>query len=75
MVKIPVPTEGDVIEITIRVDGELDQTLPPLDLETVVNNEIPITLEGQGIHLVDIYVDDILWYSMIFNFDTGEVVE
>lgn len=75
VVKIPVPTEGDVIEITIRVDGELDQTLPPLDLETVVNNEIPITLEGQGIHLVDIYVDDILWYSMIFNFDTGEVVE
>lgn len=75
VVKIPVPSEGDVIEITIKVDDELDQTLPPLDLETVVNDEIPIELTGTGIHLVDIYVDGILWYSMIFNFDTGEVVE
>lgn len=75
VVKIPVPSEGDTIIVSIKVDGVLTETLEPLDLETVVNNEIPITLKGQGIHQVDIYVDGQLYHTFSFNFDTGEIVE
>lgn len=76
VVKIPVPeVDTDSVVISYKVDGVLIETLNPLELETVKDGVVPITLSGQGVHQVDIYADGVLYYSMMFDFDTGEVVE
>ena len=71
---LPMPEGDGTVRVEIRVDGEVVETLE-LELASVSERGIPITLNGAGIHTVDFYIDDEFWYSMEYNFDTGEIVE
>ena len=60
------------LEITVKMD---DVTIDSwtLDPETLNDqNETSIMLSGVGIHRIDVYIDGLLYYTMDYDFDTGE---
>ena len=60
------------VEITVKMD---DVTMDSwtLDPETLNDqNETSIMLSGVGIHRIDVYIDGLLYYTMDYDFDTGE---
>ena len=60
------------LEITVKMD---DVTIDSwtLDPETLNDqNETSIMLSGVGVHRIDVYIDGLLYYTMDYDFDTGE---
>ncbi len=72
---IDLPPFDEPIEVTVKVDDvPIDTWI--VDPETVNDqNQTSTVLSGTGIRRVDVYLDSILYYSINYNFDTGEVVE
>ena len=60
------------LEITVKMD---DVTIDSwtLDPETLNDqNETSIMLSGVGVHRIDVYIDGLLYYTMDYDFNTGE---
>ena len=60
------------VEITVKMD---DVTMDSwtLDPETLNDqNETSIMLSGVGLHRIDVYLDGLLYYTMDYDFNTGE---
>ncbi len=77
LIRIPMPEGDETVTVTIKVDDKIPEDFPPFEVElvTLVDNSCPIALKYQGVRVIDVYLDDILWHSMAYDFDTGEVVE
>lgn len=77
LIRIPMPEGDETVTVTIKVDDKIPEDFPPFEVElvTLVDNSCPIALKYQGVRVIDVYVDDILWHSMAYDFDAGEVVE
>ena len=82
---IPMPSGKETVEVAVVLDGEV-QFFVPLELVTLSDQGLPIALEDvTGIHEIQIYLDNKVdekvnlnlepWYTMQYNFDTGEQVE
>ena len=77
LIRIPMPEGDETVMVTIKVDDEIPEDFPPFEVElvTLVDNSCPIALRYQGVRVIDVYLDDILWQSIAYDFDVGEVVE
>lgn len=76
LIQLPMPDSDESVTVTVKVDGVIPEVLPPFEVElsTLDNNACPIALRNKGIHTITVYIDDILWHTMEYNFDTGEIV-
>lgn len=76
LIRIPMPDDTGAVIVTVKVDDEIPEVLPPFEVElgTLVNASCPIALRNVGVHTIDVYIDGLLWHSMEYDFDTGEIV-
>jgi len=76
LIQLPMPDSDESVTVTVRVDGMIPEVLPPFDVElsTLDNNSCPIALRNKGVHTITVYIDDILWHTMEYDFDTGEII-
>ena len=71
IINIPLPTMDDIMMVSVFMDG-VRQDEFEVDPATVSNNQIPIALDGAGVHQIDVLIDGALWRAISFDFDTGE---
>ncbi len=73
IITITLPDAEDPMWVSVKMDDvEMDRF--EVDPVTVTDNQVQIALDGIGIHQIDILIDNIHWYTMSYNFDTGEVL-
>lgn len=63
--------ENESVVITVKVDDVVVDEFP-LETSTISSHGLPIAPDVNGIHSVDVYIDGVLYYSLTYNFDTGE---
>jgi len=76
IIDIPMPEGDHEIRVVIEVDGAAPPDFPAMmvDLSTLVNNELPISLTYSGIHKIQVYIGGSIWHTMVYDFNAGEVV-
>ena len=76
LIQLPMPDSDESVTVTVKVDGEIPEVLPPFDVElsTLNDNACPIALRNIGVHTITVYIDGILWHTMVYDFDTGEII-
>lgn len=76
VIMIPMPTSdsNQTIQVTIKIDDVVIQD-SPVELITISDKGLPIAPDVDGIHDIDVYIDGVLWYSMTYDFDTGEQLQ
>ena len=73
ILSIILPDLEDVMRVSVFMDGARQDEFD-VDPATVTNHQIPIALDGAGVHKIDIYINGALWKSMSYDFDAGEIV-
>ena len=71
---LPMPEGDETVEVRVLVDDEEAYEFM-IELNTVPADGVPISPDVQGIHTVDVYIDNELWHTMIYDFDAGEQLE
>ena len=76
LIRIPMPEGEGYVSVTVKVDGEIPENLPPFDVEliTLLDHSCPIALKDTGVRNIDVYIDGILWHTLKYDFDTGEII-
>ena len=76
LIYIPMPDDEGSVTVTVMVDGEIPDVLPSFDVElgTLTDAGCPIALRYEGIHMIDVFIDGILWHTMEYDFDAGEII-
>ncbi len=73
IITITLPDAEDNMWVSVKMDDvEMDRF--EVDPETVTDNQVQIALDGVGVHQIDILIDNIHWYTMSYDFDTGVVL-
>ncbi len=73
IINIPLPDISEVMIVSVFMDG-VKQDEFEVDPVTVTNYQVQIALDGTDVHQIDILIDGVLWHSMFYDFDAGEVV-
>ncbi len=73
VINIILPDMEDVMMVSVFMDG-IKQDEFEVDPATVTNHQIPIALDGVGIHLIEVLIDNTPWSTMSYDFDAGEIV-
>jgi len=71
---IPAPAGNRTVELRVMIDAAR-VILEDLDLGKLSEEGIPLELNAQGIHTVEVFINDELWHSMTYDFDAGVQVE
>ena len=71
---IPKPDMEGSVTIRVLIDG-VEVYNFTADDTSIPERGIAVSSETHGDHDVEVYIDDLLWYSKKYNFDTGELVE
>lgn len=74
MIPMPKSDKNQTIQVTIKIDDVTIQD-SPIELITISESGLPIAPDVSGIHDIDVYIDGVLWYSMTYDFDTGEQLQ
>ncbi len=71
---IQLPDGEDTMWVTIKMDNVVQDhfEVDPVTLND--RNEVQFALNGFGVHQIDVLIDDVLCYTMSYDFDTGEIV-
>jgi len=73
LIDIYLPPIDRQMMVTVLMDGiVLDSFLA--DPVTIVDNTVQVAATSNGIHQFDILIDDMLWNSFSYDFDSGVVV-
>ncbi len=73
IINIMLPDMDDVMMVSVFMDG-VKQDEFEVDPATVSNHQIPIALDGVGVHQIEVLIDGALWSTMSYDFDAGEIV-
>ena len=67
-VRMPSVSSG-IYEILVKVGGETQVGPFTVDIEDQSSRTVPITVEGNGVQTVDVYLDGVLYDSQEIDFD------
>ena len=73
IINIILPEMTDSMIVSVYMD-DVRQDEFEVDPATVSNHQIPIALDGAGVHQIEVLIDGALWSTMTYDFDTGEIV-
>lgn len=71
---IPKPDAEGSVEVVVLLDGEVLYEFD-VDLETLPENGIAVSPNVSGVHELEAYIDNELWFDMVYDFDTGEQID
>ena len=71
---IPKPDETGTVDVEVLLDGDILYEFT-VDLETLPENGIAVSPGVGGVHEIETYIDGDLWWSTIYDFDSGERIE
>lgn len=74
MIPMPKSDRNQTIQVTVKIDDVVIQD-SPVELITISDKGLPIAPDINGVHDIDVYIDGVLWYSMTYDFDTGEQLQ
>ena len=74
VIRIPMPGGSGTVTVQLRLDGEVVDEFQ-VELVTISDEGLPIAPAGEGVQLIEVYIDGKLWHQMNYNFDTGEQVD
>ena len=67
---IPMPDRDETAEIRVMVD-EAEAYKFSADLKELAAEGMSISPDAEGICEIEVYIDDVLWFAMTYDFDTG----
>lgn len=73
VINIFLPDMDDIMIVSVFMDG-VRQDEFEVDPATVANHQIPIALDGTGVHQIDVLIDGALWDTISYDFDAGVIL-